>query len=63
MLRISTAGRNEVLCIFSEVYSEKQAQLWLTRWRIFFMACAGFFGCNNGQEWIVSHYLFEVASV
>jgi cyclopropane-fatty-acyl-phospholipid synthase len=51
--------RNEVIGLFSAVYGKGQARSWLERWRVFFMACAEMFGYAGGNQWIVSHYLFE----
>jgi cyclopropane-fatty-acyl-phospholipid synthase len=53
------ARRSEALPVLARTYGEMQAEQWLQRWRIFFMACAELFGFCNGQEWWVSHYLFE----
>jgi len=53
--------RNEVLSLFESVYGKREAKRWLVRWRVFFMACAEMFGFAGGNEWIVSHYLFERA--
>jgi cyclopropane-fatty-acyl-phospholipid synthase len=53
------ARRAEVMPVLARTYGPEQAELWFQRWRIFFMACAELFGYNKGQEWFVSHYLFE----
>lgn len=52
------ARREAVLEVLEATYGEDAAQ-WLQRWRVFFMACAELFGYAQGQEWWVSHYLFE----
>ena len=44
--------------LFEETYGKDQALKWWVFWRIFFMSCAELWGFNNGEEWIVSHYLF-----
>jgi cyclopropane-fatty-acyl-phospholipid synthase len=49
----------EILGIFAAVYGKDQARNWLQRWRVFFLACAEMFGYKSGNEWLVSHYLFE----
>jgi cyclopropane-fatty-acyl-phospholipid synthase len=45
--------------ILAAAYGEDSSDRWRQRWRLFFMACAELFGYNRGQEWWVSHYLFE----
>ena len=56
--RLDSRG-NEVLNLFETAYGKGEAKRWLVRWRVFFMACAELFGFAGGNEWIVSHYLFE----
>jgi cyclopropane-fatty-acyl-phospholipid synthase len=53
------ARRVEALPLLARIYGEPNAVQWLQRWRVFFMACAELFGYRNGQEWWVSHYLFD----
>jgi cyclopropane-fatty-acyl-phospholipid synthase len=52
------ARREAALEVLSTTYGDSAPQ-WLQRWRVFFMACAELFGYRGGQEWWVSHYLFE----
>ena len=52
------ARRDEAMTVLEGVHGD-EAAMWLQRWRLFFMACAELFGHRAGQEWWVSHYLFE----
>jgi len=52
------ARRAELWPTLEATYGDDAAQWWM-RWRIFFMSCAELFGYDYGQEWWVSHYLFE----
>ena len=51
------ANREQVGAILLDAYADR-ATAWLHRWRVFFLACAELWGFADGQEWIVSHYLF-----
>ncbi|MFM9835526.1 MAG: SAM-dependent methyltransferase [Methylophilaceae bacterium] len=48
-----------ITLVLAETYGEQHLTMWRNRWRMFYMACAELFGYNNGQEWWISHYLFE----
>ena len=50
--------RSQLQPLFDHTYG-RDAALWWMRWRIFFMAVAELFGFDAGQQWWVSHYLFE----
>jgi cyclopropane-fatty-acyl-phospholipid synthase len=53
------AHKAEIWPSFELTYGHDFAQKWWMRWRMFFMACAELFGCDNGQQWFVSHYRFS----
>jgi cyclopropane-fatty-acyl-phospholipid synthase len=44
--------------LFERTYGT-DAGVWWQRWRLFFMSVAELFGFEGGQQWWVSHYLFE----
>ena len=51
--------RRAILELFRTAYGAGEELKWLVRWRVFFMACTEVWGCQEGREWIVSHYLFQ----
>jgi cyclopropane-fatty-acyl-phospholipid synthase len=52
------AKRDELWPLMGSTYGN-DAELWWTRWRLFFMSVAELFGYDKGQQWWVSHYLFD----
>ena len=52
------AHKKEIMPLFIKTYGNANALKWWVNWRIFFMACSELWKYNNGEEWIVSHYLF-----
>jgi cyclopropane-fatty-acyl-phospholipid synthase len=51
--------RDRIMRVFAATYGARQARRWWVYWRVFFMSCAELFGYRGGEEWLVSHYLFE----
>ena len=50
-------NKKKILDIFEKHYDEPK--IWFNRWRIFFLSCEAFFALNNGEEYLVAHYLFK----
>ena len=61
-LRNMDSHKEEILPLFENTYGKSEAMKWWVYWRLFYMACAELWKYNNGEEWIVSHYLFNKKS-
>ncbi|MBC7493316.1 MAG: SAM-dependent methyltransferase, partial [Novosphingobium sp.] len=48
------ANRSGIDAVLRQVYGG-DAALWRRRWRLFYLATAGLFGHDKGQEWGVTH--------
>ncbi len=44
--------------VMAEAYGD-QGDMWLQRWRMFFMACEELFAYDGGNAWLVAHYRFR----
>ena len=53
-------NRDEIEAVLRNVYGN-DTNLWMRRWRRFFLATAGLFGYADGSEWGVSHYRMRAA--
>jgi cyclopropane-fatty-acyl-phospholipid synthase len=58
-LRNMDAHKARILRLFVATYGPDEARRWWHYWRVFFMACAELWGFRGGEEWGVSHYVFE----
>ena len=50
--------KSSLMPLFRTTYGD-DASMWWVRWRLFFMSVSELFGYRDGQQWWVSHYLFE----
>jgi len=53
-------NREAIEVVLRDVYGD-DLQLWMRRWRWFFLATAGLFGHAGGSEWGISHYRMKAA--
>jgi cyclopropane-fatty-acyl-phospholipid synthase len=53
------ANREAILPLFAATYGPQHARKWWVWWRVFYLACAELWWFRDGQEWHVSHYLFQ----
>ena len=52
-------NKSRIVPILERTYGAGEANKWWVYWRVFFMACAELWGYCRGNEWFVSHYLFQ----
>ena len=58
-LRNMDVRKDEIMPVLEAAYGATDAARWFHRWRMFHLACSELFGYGDGNEWYVSHYLFE----
>ncbi|HRE08725.1 MAG TPA: class I SAM-dependent methyltransferase, partial [Opitutaceae bacterium] len=58
-LQAMDRNREKILPLFASTYGQDAATKWWVYWRVFYMACAELWGYRQGEEWLVSHYLFQ----
>ncbi|MFZ4774845.1 MAG: SAM-dependent methyltransferase [Terrimicrobiaceae bacterium] len=58
-LKNMDANEAAILPILEKTYGAEQTAKWRAYWRVFFMSCAELWGYCEGNEWLVSHYLFR----
>ena len=58
-LKNMDSHKAQIMPLFEKTYGKDQAVKWWVYWRLFYLACAELWAYNKGEEWIVSHYLFN----
>lgn len=58
-LQAMDRNREKILPLFADTYGPQAVTKWWVYWRVFYMACAELWGYRKGEEWLVSHYLFQ----
>ncbi len=53
------AHKKEIMPVFEQTYGKDDAVKWWVYWRLFYLSCAELFGYDEGNEWMVCHYLFK----
>ncbi|MGY4386405.1 cyclopropane-fatty-acyl-phospholipid synthase [Pedobacter sp. UYP24] len=53
------AHKKEIMRVFEQTYGKDDAVKWWVYWRLFYLSCAELFGYDEGNEWMVCHYLFK----
>ena len=53
------AHEAEIRPLFAQTYGAADETKWWVYWRVFYLACAELWNWRGGEEWLVSHYLFE----
>jgi cyclopropane-fatty-acyl-phospholipid synthase len=51
--------RDSVWPVLVDTYGDGNARRWWVNWRLFFIVCAEAFALGGGEQYGVSHYLFE----
>jgi cyclopropane-fatty-acyl-phospholipid synthase len=51
-------NREAIMPVLASAYGS-DSRRWWHFWRLFYMACAELWGYGQGEEWMVSHYLFQ----
>jgi cyclopropane-fatty-acyl-phospholipid synthase len=53
------ANESTIRPLLAQTYGVENETKWWVYWRVFYMACAELWGFRQGEEWLVSHYLFR----